>query len=118
MLSHLSPSVLWVSAGVFGALALATAIAILLSRLSPERDHRELLVRIRSWWVMVGLFAVALVLGRIAMLVFFGIVSFLALKEYLSVIPTRRADRRVLLWAYLAIPVQYYWVGTEWYGMF
>jgi phosphatidate cytidylyltransferase len=118
ILSHLSPSVLWVSAGIFGVLTLATAIAILLSRLRPERDHRELLARIRSWWIMIGLFAVALVLGRIATLVFFGLVSFLALKEYLSVIPTRRADRRVLLWAYLAIPVQYYWVGTEWYGMF
>lgn len=116
--SHLSPSVLWVSAGIFAALALATAIGFLLGRLRPGRDNGELLARIRSWWVMVGLFAVALVLGRIATLVFFGLVSFLALKEYLSVIPTRRADRRVLLWVYLAIPVQYYWVGTEWYGMF
>ncbi|HHI76213.1 MAG TPA: phosphatidate cytidylyltransferase, partial [Gammaproteobacteria bacterium] len=39
-------------------------------------------------------------------------------KEYLSIIPTRRADRRVLFWAYLAIPVQYYWIATGWYGMF
>jgi phosphatidate cytidylyltransferase len=44
--------------------------------------------------------------------------SFLALKEYFSMIPTRRADRRVLFWAYLAVPVQYYWAATEWYGMF
>jgi phosphatidate cytidylyltransferase len=33
-------------------------------------------------------------------------------------IPTRRADHRVLLWAYLAIPIQYLWVAIEWYGMF
>ena len=33
-------------------------------------------------------------------------------------VPTRRADRRVLLFAYLAIPLQYVWVGQEWYGMF
>lgn len=33
-------------------------------------------------------------------------------------IPTRRADRRVLFWAYLAIPFQYFWVSMEWYGMF
>jgi len=44
--------------------------------------------------------------------------SFLALKEYLSLIPTRRADRRVLAWAYLSIPFQYLWVWIEWYGMF
>ncbi|CAG1020886.1 partial phosphatidate cytidylyltransferase, partial [Patescibacteria group bacterium] len=43
---------------------------------------------------------------------------FLAFKEYLSLIPTRRADHRVLLWAYLSIPLQYYWVNIAWYGMF
>ena len=51
-------------------------------------------------------------------LVFFAFISFLALKEYLSLIPTRRADRRALFWLYLAIPLQYYWVYCEWYGMF
>jgi phosphatidate cytidylyltransferase len=115
---HLTASVLWVSVLIFAVLAAATAVALLLARSQPQRDHGELLARIRTWWVMIGVFAVALLLGRTAMLVFFGLVSFLALKEYLSVIPTRRADRRVLLWAYLAIPVQYYWVGAEWYGMF
>jgi len=45
-------------------------------------------------------------------------VSFLALKEYLSLIPTRRADRIVLFWAYLAIPIQYVWIDMRWYGMF
>src|SRR5215475_10716536 len=103
MLPHnLSPNVIWASAGIFAVLAVATAAASTLA----------------TWRVMVALFAVALLLGRTAMLVFFGLVSFLALKEYLSVIPTRRADRRVLLWAYLAIPVQYCWVGSQWYGMF
>jgi phosphatidate cytidylyltransferase len=116
--AHLTPSVLWVSALVLAVLALAGVAAFTLARRRPQRDHGELIARIRSWWVMVGVFAVALLLGHTAMLIFLALVSFLALKEYLSVIPTRRADRRVLLWAYLAIPVQYYWVGSEWYGMF
>ena len=45
-------------------------------------------------------------------------ISYLALKEYLSLIPTRRIDREVLLFAYLAIPIQYYWAAIDWYGMF
>ena len=118
IVQHIAPNVMWASAGIFGVLAVATAAASTLASWRPQRDYQELLARIWTWWVMVGLFAVALLLGRTAMLIFFGLVSFLALKEYLSVIPTRRADRRVLLWAYLAIPLQYYWVGTEWYGMF
>jgi phosphatidate cytidylyltransferase len=67
---------------------------------------------------MVAVFSVALLLNRAVSLVFFAFVSFLAFKEFLSVVPTRRADRRVLFWAYLAIPIQYLWVGYEWYGMF
>ena len=115
---NLTATVMWASAGIFAALAVATAGTSTLASWRPQRDYRELLDRVWTWWLMIGVFAVALLLGRTAMLIFLGLVSFLALKEYLSVIPTRRADRRVLLWAYLAIPVQYYWVGTEWYGMF
>jgi phosphatidate cytidylyltransferase len=115
---HLTASVIWATAGIFGVLAVATAAASTFASWRPQRDYRELLARVWTWWLMIGVFSIALMLGRTAMLVFLGLVSFLALKEYLSVIPTRRSDRRVLLWAYLAIPVQYYWVGTEWYGMF
>jgi phosphatidate cytidylyltransferase len=67
---------------------------------------------------MVGVFGVAIAIDRRLSIVFFALVSFLALKEYLSLIPTRRADRRVLFWAYLSIPFQYYWVYRGWYGMF
>ncbi|MBN9027410.1 MAG: phosphatidate cytidylyltransferase [Rhizobiales bacterium] len=90
----------------------------------PEADEkaqekrRELKARIGSWWAMVALLVVALALGRTAMIVLLAFVSYLALKEYLTIIPTRRADRVVLLVAYLAVPIQYYWVGIGWYGMF
>jgi phosphatidate cytidylyltransferase len=67
---------------------------------------------------MVGIFVIAIALDRRLSIAFFALVSFLALKEYFSLIPTRRADRRVLFWAYLSIPVQYYWVARGWYGMF
>ena len=40
------------------------------------------------------------------------------IKEYLSLIPTRRADRRVLFWAYLCVPLQYLFIGMHWYNMF
>jgi phosphatidate cytidylyltransferase len=46
------------------------------------------------------------------------VLSFIALREYLSLIPTRFSDRRVLLWAYLAIVLQYFWIYIGWYGMF
>jgi phosphatidate cytidylyltransferase len=114
----LPPSVLAVLAGVYAVLVLATLTVVTLKRRHPDRDHAELVTRTRSWWVMVTVFTLAMLLSRTVSIVFFAILSFLALKEYLSIIPTRRADRRVLFWAYLAIPFQYLWVAQGWYGMF
>ncbi len=116
--SHLAPNLVWALAGVFAVLILASLLVFGLGRRVPRLGTPELAARLRSWWVMILLFSGAILLSRTAALCFLGIVSFLALKEYLSLIPTRRVDRQVLLWVYLAVPVQYYWVATGWYGMF
>ncbi|MEO1222772.1 MAG: phosphatidate cytidylyltransferase [Pseudomonadota bacterium] len=112
------PSVQWTLAGLFAVLAVVTVMLWVLRRRYPERDWRELTDRTNSWWVLVIVFAVAILVGRVTSLIFLAIMCFLALKEYFSLIPTRRVDRRVLFWAYLAIPVQFYWIGTGWYVMF
>jgi phosphatidate cytidylyltransferase len=105
-------------AGLYGILLLASLIVFALGRAKPQKNYAELRQRVNSWWMMILVFSLAMALDRKLSVAFFGFVSFLALKEYLSLIQTRRADRRVLFWAYLAIPAQYYWVGTGWYGMF
>jgi phosphatidate cytidylyltransferase len=105
-------------AGIFTLLLVATLVVAALRRLVPAGNWTELGLRVRTWWSMAAVFGVALLLNRGVSLAFFAFISFLALKEYLSMIPTRRADRRVLFWAYLAIPLQYLWAGLEWYGMF
>lgn len=118
MFDHLKPNVLWALGGVIAVLVLASVIVAVLAAVRRNKDYGELKLRMRSWWWMVGIFTAAMLLSPTAAVVFWGFVSFLALKEYLSLIPTRRADRRVLFWAYLAIPIHYYWVGIAWYGMF
>jgi len=101
-----------------GLLALASLISIALVRAKPERDYTELRLRIKTWWLIVAVFAAAVLFNRTVSVMVLGFVSFLAFKEYLSLVPTRRADHRVLFWAYLAIPIQFYWVWMGWYGMF
>ncbi|MCI5144960.1 MAG: phosphatidate cytidylyltransferase [Candidatus Electrothrix sp. AR3] len=96
----------------------ATTLRLILKNKKPEKDHTELRQRIQSWWIMIGLLFFFLLTGETLSIVFFGFLSFLALKEFLSIVPTRYADRRVIFWAYLAIPIQYYWVSMHWYGMF
>jgi len=111
--NELSP-VLAIMGGVWLLLIAATVVVW---RLTPAPDS-ELRQRLRSWWLIVALCSLALAFSRTIALVFFAMVSFLALKEYLTLIPTRRTDRRVLFWAYLSIPVQYFWIHVAWYGMF
>lgn len=118
LLRHLPTEVQWTLAGVLGLLLIASGLVAALRRLRPRQDFGELAARMRTWWILFVLFGVALLGNRYVVVPFFAFASFLAFKEYLSLIPTRRADRRVLFWAYLAIPLQYYWVYMEWYGMF
>ena len=96
----------------------ASAISIVLKVKNPNRDYSNLRQRIKSWWWMIALIFAALVMGKKSSVIFFGFLSFLALKEFCSIASLRQADRRVLFWAYLAIPVQYYFVYIGWYGMF
>ena len=117
-ISSLNMNILWAFAGVLCLLILSTIIVFILNRVKAGSDFTSLNLRIRSWWIMAAVFAIAMMLNRVISICFFAFISFLALKEYLSLIPTRKADRRVLFWAYLSIPLQYYWIGIEWYGMF
>ena len=116
-LDHLTLEVRWALGGIFAALVLASTIVFSVEKFQRRRVSEELRLRIRTWWMIATLFGLALVLNFGASLAFFGFVSFLALKEYLSLIPTRSADRRVLFWAYLSIPLQYYFIYTKWDGM-
>ena len=85
---------------------------------NPQADHTELKQRIQSWWWMIIILFGILLASSTISIIFFALLSFLALKEFFSIVPTRQADRPILLWAYLAIPIQYYWVATSWYDMF
>ncbi|MGI1679251.1 MAG: phosphatidate cytidylyltransferase [Cellvibrionaceae bacterium] len=103
---------------VTALLLTATFARLYLESKSPTKDYTELRQRIQSWWVMIGIIFVVLIVNKNLAITFFAFLSFLALKEFLSIVPTRQADRRVIFWAYLSIPLQYYWVAIGWYGMF
>lgn len=116
--SFLNEPAILASLGIVGLLNIASIVVFCLKRAHPEKSYLELHSRVVTWWKMTLIFLVALTIGGHLSPLFFAFLSFLALKEYFSLIPTRRADRRVILWAYLAIPMQYLWVGMAWYGMF
>ena len=114
----LPANVVYFTAGIYALLALATIVVLLMRWRNPGERYAELMARTDSWWWMIGAFTLAILLNQTVAVVFLGLIAYLALKEYLSLAPTRRIDREVLLFAYLAIPIQFYWAAIDWYNMF
>ncbi|MGC2764006.1 MAG: phosphatidate cytidylyltransferase [Candidatus Acidiferrum sp.] len=113
----------WLYGGVLVLLLISTLIGrVLKSRYKSDPGRTtidNLNARIRAWWKMCAIFAVAVVSGRIGSLILFGIISFLAMREYMTLVPTRRGDHRTLFWSFFVImPLQYYLIGVQWYGLF
>jgi phosphatidate cytidylyltransferase len=117
------PKLLLLYGGVLGLLIVSSWIGGIL-KLRHRDDARRATIdnlnaRIRAWWKMCAIFGVSMLVGRIGALVLFGIISFLAMREYITLVPTRRGDHRTLFWSFFVImPLQYYLVGIQWYGFF
>lgn len=113
----------WLIGGILVFLAVATVIGWILKGRAQSESARatveNLVARIRAWWAMVVVFGIAIATGGYGSLVMFTIVSFLAMREFMTLLPTRRADHRAMVWTFfLFLPAQYYFVATGWYGMF
>jgi phosphatidate cytidylyltransferase len=114
---------LWLIAAVVVVLVISTVVGQVLKHRATTESSRDtvanLNARIAAWWAMVAIFALASLTGGIGSIVLFALLSFLALREFVTLSPTARADHRALTWSFfVVIPVQYLLVGIEWYGLF
>lgn len=110
-------------AGIFAVLVAATSIAQTLrwvvAKGKPHSVIDNLNDRINAWWVMVGLVALAFAFGKGGVIVLFGVLSVLALREFVTLTYTRRSDHLALALAfYLVLPLQYALIWIEWYGLY
>lgn len=108
---------------VFGLLSLATAAVVGWSLRHPEASNgatgRHLKRDLRALWTGAVLFWLAWVWGALGATLLFGIVSFLALREFITLQHTRRSDHRSLLLAFFVVlPLQYLIVGTRHFDLF
>lgn len=109
--------------GVVIVLVIATTIGVVLSRTTKNEGGKKtvanLNARIRAWWIMVAVFAIAIGTGGIGSIVLFGLMSFFALREFMTLTPTARADHAALFWGFFILaPLQYVLVWMQWYGFF
>ena len=103
---------------VLSVLVAASVAVVTLKYVRPQADFTELVARVRAWWMMASVFFAAIIVSNKVSLVFFGFLSFWAMKEYITLLKTRPADHHALVLTFLGIPVQYYWIAIGWYGMF
>ena len=118
----ISPTMVLLFGGVVALLLFASTIGFVLSRRVASEEGRatvdNLNARIKAWWGMIAVFAVAFTFGKIVTIVLFALVSFYCLREFLSITPTRAEDHRVVVAAfYLFIPLQYWLLATGWLSM-
>lgn len=118
---HIDPQLLWFVGGIVVLLALSSTITFFLRRRlgGANKVIANLDARVKSWWVMVAVFGCALATGGLGSVILFGVLSFFALREFITLTPTRPGDHRTLFWAFFIVtPLQYYLVAMNWYGLF
>ena len=101
---------------LYAILASLTWFALYLK--SKKKNVGNFITRLKTFWMIVVFLTVAFSFNFGITVLLLAFISYLALKEYFSMIPTRNADRRALFWAYLSIPVQFYLIYIGWLNMF
>ena len=118
-----TPHLIWLLLGVAVILVIATVIGeVLRARVAPNGDNpviENLNARIAAWWGMVILLSLAFLAGKAGVVILFAVLSFSALREFLTLTAKARADHWSLAAAFfIVLPLQYWMVGVDWYGLY
>jgi phosphatidate cytidylyltransferase len=109
--------------GVMVLLGTASAVTFFLQRRTDSGLDPAIVesfrTRIRAWWILLTALAAAFLIGKVATVFLFWAVSFWALREFITLTPTRPADHRTLFWVFfLCTPVQFILVGLNHYWLY
>ena len=117
------PKTLSLVVGVMVLLGTASAVTFFLQRRTDSGLDPAIVesfrTRIRAWWILLTALAAAFLIGKVATVFLFWAVSFWALREFITLTPTRPADHRTLfLVFFLCTPVQFLLVGLNQYWLY
>ena len=117
----------WLLGVVLGLLVIAYVAGRLMKRY-PDHSLNPAMIeqfnhRIRVWWLMGAIFVAGFLMGRATTIILFGCISFWALREFITMTPTRRGDHRTLFWVFFFFtPLQYVLISfsrdtyAQWFG--
>jgi phosphatidate cytidylyltransferase len=104
---------------VFGLLLLATAVIATRSLLIKIQDGGSSRALLKTSWLIVAIFWLSWSMGDMMATALFGLLSFFALREFMTLSPTKRGDHRSLLLAFFVVlPMQYGLVVAEHFNLF
>ena len=120
---NLDRELTWLISGVVAILIIASVLTRILRKRARSEGARatmdNVLSRTRAWWGMVVVFTLAILIGQTGTIILFGLLSFMALREFITLTPTRPGDHRTLFWVFFIItPLHYWYLQDGWYGMF
>lgn len=103
---------------LFGLLFLATVAVMLWSLRQPGERVQAITRNLTTTWAATAVFWLAWIVGPIGATVLFALTSFFALREYITLVHTRRGDHRSLILAFFVVlPLQYLLVATEHFNL-
>jgi len=112
---------------LLGTVLIVLIVAVIVGRLlrrQPESTASPAVVhtfnnRVAAWWLMYAVLIAGFLVGYGMTVTLFGLVSFWALREFITMTPTRRGDHRILFWTFVIVtPAHYVFVGLGWYGLY
>jgi phosphatidate cytidylyltransferase len=112
----LTPRTYFLMLVIFVALLVATLVSQILQRRESLAIEpavlRRLNHRLRVWWMMFAILVIGFLMHRLGVVILFGLISFWALREFITMTPTRRGDHRTLFWVFFIFtPLQYILIG-------
>ncbi|MEQ8406077.1 MAG: phosphatidate cytidylyltransferase [Oceanicaulis sp.] len=112
-----SPALALGYSGVVALLLLGTLAAALLPRLDPAR-FADLPARVRTWWILFAVAGGALLAGWAVFTLVLAAISYIAVREFVSLAPTRKEDRGAVLFVYASVAISYGAVFADSYAAF
>lgn len=109
---------------LLGILCIASLVGFILNKKTPiNSPKKEMMInlnqRINSWWFMIFILMFSFFSGSGITLILFGLLSYIGLKEFISIVDYKQADIKTLAVSFfLLIPLQYYLIYLGWYGLF
>ncbi len=110
-------------AGIGAVLVIASLVGYALKTfVAKDQPHAvidNLNARIKAWWVMVLVISGAFLFGKDGVIVLFLFISFVALREFMTLTYTRSGDHNALAASFfIVLPAQYFFIYIEWYGLY